>query len=73
MKADLWARDSYLVTNGGGVTVPAQYNLNVGLFLNREKWSVALDVQNVTNERNFAGGGTLLDPIGAQARFTRRF
>ena len=73
IKADAWARDSYLVTADGSVTVPGEYNINVGIFYNRPKWRVSLDLQNATNQRNFAGGSTQLEPTYLQARYTYRF
>lgn len=73
VKADVWFRDSYFATNQGSVTVPAEHNLNVGLFYTQPRWSVAFDLQNVTNERNFAGGSTLLEPLNVQGRFSFNF
>jgi len=72
-KADAWARDSYIVTADGSVSVPGGYNLNVGVFYNRPSWRVSLDLQNATNQRNFAGGSTQLEPSYLQARTTYRF
>ncbi|MDX2108614.1 MAG: TonB-dependent receptor plug domain-containing protein [Verrucomicrobiota bacterium] len=73
VKTDLWVRDRYLANNYGIVTVPSEYNLNLSLFYNQPSWTVALDFQNVTNERNFAGASTLLEPLSIQGRFTYRF
>ena len=70
VKVDLWLRDSYIANADGSVVVPSEYNLNLGLFYNQATWSVELDAQNATNERNFAGSATLLEPFNLQARFT---
>jgi hypothetical protein len=73
VKSDLWLRSPYIANANGSVRVPAEYSLNVGLFYNQPRWTVALDFQNVTNERNFAGAATLLEPFNVQARYTYRF
>jgi hypothetical protein len=73
VKADAWARDSYIVTADGSVSVPGGYTLNVGVFYDRPSWRVSLDLQNATNQRNFAGGSTQLEPAYLQARYTYRF
>ena len=70
MKTDLWLRDSYIANADGSLVVPSEYNLNVGIFYNRSTWSVELDAQNLTNQRNFAGSATVLEPFNLQARFT---
>jgi hypothetical protein len=72
VKTDLWLRDSYIANADGSVVVPSEYNLNVGVFYNRPSWAVELDGQNVTNQRNFAGGATVLEPFNLQARITLR-
>ena len=69
VKANLWLRDSYIANADGSVVVPSEYNLNLGVFYQQPKWSVELDAQNVTNQRNFAGGSTVLEPLSLQARF----
>lgn len=73
LKADLWARDEYLAANEGTVTVPAEFQLNLGVSYARPTWSAEVNIQNVTNERNFAGGSTLLEPTSLQGRFVYRF
>jgi hypothetical protein len=73
VKTDLWLRSPYIANANGSVRVPSEYNVNVGLFYNRPTWTVALDFQNVTDERNFAGASTLLEPFNVQARYTYRF
>ncbi len=70
VKADLWLRDSYIANASGSVSVPSGYNLNLGIFYNRPRWSADLTAQNLTNQRNFAGGATLLEPLNFQARIT---
>ncbi|MCX6953516.1 MAG: hypothetical protein NTV51_15305, partial [Verrucomicrobia bacterium] len=73
LRADVWARDAYIVTGDGSVKVPAEHNLNVGVFYTRPRWAVNVDFQNVTDQRNFAGATNLLEPLSAQARFTFRY
>ena len=73
VKTDLWARDGYWANNDGSVTVPASYNVNLGFFYNRPKWTLSVDFQNVTNVRNFAGGNTLLDPASVQTKYVYRW
>lgn len=73
VKTDLWLRSPYLATANGSVRVPSEYNLNLGVFYARPSWTVALDFLNVTNERNFAGASTLLEPFNVQGRYTYRF
>jgi hypothetical protein len=70
LKTDLWLRDSYIANADGSLVVPSEYNLNAGVFYNRPKWSVELDAQNLTNQRNFAGSSTVLEPFNLQARVT---
>jgi hypothetical protein len=70
VKIDLWVRDSYIANADGSVTVPSEHSVNVGLFYNQPKWAVQLEAQNVTNERNFAGAATVLEPFYVQARYT---
>lgn len=73
IRADAWARDSSIVSGDGSIVVPAEQNLNVSLFFNRPKWSASVDFQNVTDERNFAGSTTVLEPFSIQGRITYRF
>ena len=72
-KADLWLRDAYVANANGSVTVPSEYNLNLGFFYNQPRWSLELDLQNLTNQRNLAGGSAVLEPFYAQTRVTYRF
>ena len=72
VRTDLWIRSSYILTNSGSVSVPSEYNVNLGVFYRQPRWSVALDLQNVTNRRNFAGAAALLEPFNALATFTYR-
>ena len=73
LKTDLWLRDNYIVTGDGSVKVPGEYNLNVGAFYRGRRWFVAVDVQNLTSQRNFAGSTTILEPRTVQATFRRSF
>lgn len=73
VRADAWLRDSYIANNNASVVIPSEYNLNVGVFYNRAAWSVQVDFQNVTDERNFAGASTVLEPFGVQGRITYKF
>jgi outer membrane receptor protein involved in Fe transport len=53
--------------------VPGDYNLNVGVFYNSLRYRVAVDVQNVTNQHDHAGGPTPLPPVNAGLRVSYRF
>ncbi|MEJ1972198.1 MAG: hypothetical protein WDM96_06920 [Lacunisphaera sp.] len=65
------------------VTVPSQYNINAGASWTNGRWRVAVDVTNLTNQRNWnhaagVGGDTpayLLQspPISFQTRIAYRF
>lgn len=65
------------------VTVPAQYNVNLGASGANKQWRVAVDITNATNQRNWnhgagVGGDTtafLLQspPIGLQGRVAYKF
>jgi hypothetical protein len=73
VKADYSVHDSYNVATDGSVTVPGDYNLNVGVFYNTLRYRVAVDIQNVTNQHDHAGGPTPLPPINAGLRVSYRF
>jgi hypothetical protein len=73
IRGDLSARDSANVDNGGRITVPGYLTANLGLYFNRPRYRVSVDVQNVTDEDRRAGGNTPLEPINVQGRITYRF
>ena len=73
VKADVWVHSAYWVATDGSVTVPGEYNVDAGLFYNQRKYRIALDFQNVTNQRDHAGGGYPLPTFNANVRFTYRF
>jgi outer membrane receptor protein involved in Fe transport len=68
---------------GERVRVPAQYNLDLGLFYTRKGWRVDVDILNVTDERNWGPAGSIggnsysyllaAERFGLQARITRSF
>lgn len=72
-KLDYAVHGSYNVATDGSVTVPGEYNLNLGAFYNQPRYRIALDLQNVTNQREHAGGGTPLPGFNAGLRVTYRF
>ncbi len=65
------------------VSVPSQYNINAGASWTNKHWRIALDVTNLTDQRNWnhaagVGGDTtayLLQspPISFQTRITYKF
>ncbi len=73
LRADYAIHDQYNVATDGSVTVPGDYNLDVGLFYATKRYRVAVNVQNVTNQRDHAGGPTPLPPINAGLRISYRF
>lgn len=73
IRGDLSVRDSANVDNGGNITVPGYLTANVGLYYNRTRYRVSIDVQNVTDEDRRAGGNTPLEPINVQGRIVYRF
>jgi hypothetical protein len=73
VKADYSIHDSYWVATDGSVTVPGDYNLDVGIFYDQARYRVALDVENVTNQHDHAGGATPLPGTNAGLRVTYRF
>jgi outer membrane receptor protein involved in Fe transport len=70
VRTDLWVRGSYWVTTNGAVTVPAEYDVDVGLFYAQPRYRIALNLGNVTNQRDHDGGGYPLPGTNAQVRFT---
>lgn len=73
IKADASVHDSYWVTTNGAVVVPGNYNVDVGVFYNRTRYRIALDLQNATNQYDHAGGATPLPGANAELRVTYRF
>jgi outer membrane receptor protein involved in Fe transport len=73
VKADYSIHDAYWVATDGSVTVPGDYNLDVGIFYDQSRYRVALDVENVTNQHDHAGGATPLPGANAGLRVTYRF
>jgi hypothetical protein len=73
VKADAWARSSYWATTDGSVTVPGEYNVDVGFFFEQPRYRLALALENVTDQRDHAGGGMPLPTANASARLTYRF
>jgi hypothetical protein len=61
-------------------TIPAEYNVNLGVFYAQPKWRAQIDFLNVTNQTNFEianqdSGENLLpsEPFAVQAKFTYKF
>ncbi len=73
VKTDFSANNGYNVATDGSVTVPGEYNLNAGFFYDQPKYRVALDLGNITSQRDHAGGGTPLATFNARLRVTYRF
>lgn len=73
LKVDASLHSQYNVTTDGAVTVPSEFNLNLGLFYNQPSYRVALDVGNATNTLSHAGGATPLPPRNVGLRVTYRF
>jgi hypothetical protein len=73
LKADYSVHSQYYVATDGSVTVPGEYQLNLGAFYEQPKYRIALDVQNVTNQLDHAGGGTPLPGINFGLKLTYRF
>jgi hypothetical protein len=79
VRGDLWATDSYPIVNNVA-TIPAEFNLDLGIFYAQPKWRVQVDFLNVTDERNFAlvNSDTAeniqpLEPFAVQGKFTYNF
>ena len=73
LKADYSVHSQYYVATDGSVTVPGEYQLNLGAFYEQPRYRVAFDVQNVTNQLVHAGGGTPLPGINFGLKVTYRF
>ena len=73
VKADYSIHDAYWVATDGSVTVPGDYNLDLGVYYNQPRYRIALDLQNATNQHDHAGGSTPLPGANAGLRFAYRF
>lgn len=73
VRTDVWARGAYWVTTNGAVTVPGEYDVDVGLFYGRPRYRIALNVGNVTDQRDHDGGGFPLPTTNVDGRFTYHF
>jgi len=78
-RADLWATSEFNITNNYA-TIPAEYNVNLGVFYAKPNWRAQVDFTNVTDQRNFEiansdAGENLLpsEPFAIQAKFTYKF
>jgi hypothetical protein len=73
VKADYSVHDSYWVATDGSVTVPGDYNVDLGVYYNQPRYRIALDLQNATNQHDHAGGSTPLPGANAGLRVAYRF
>jgi hypothetical protein len=73
VKADYSVHDAYWVATDGSVTVPGNYNLDLGIYYNQPRYRIALDLQNATNQHDHAGGSTPLPGANAGLRVAYRF
>jgi len=73
VKADYSIHDSYWVATDGSVTVPGDYNLDLGIYYNQPRYRIALDLENATNQHDHAGGSTPLPGANAGLRVAYRF
>jgi hypothetical protein len=73
IKADYSVHDAYWVATDGSVTVPGDYNLDVGIYYNQPRYRVALDLENATNQHDHAGGSTPLPGANLGLRVAYRF
>jgi hypothetical protein len=73
VKADYSIHDAYWVATDGSVTVPGDYNLDLGVYYNQPRYRIALDLQNATNQHDHAGGSTPLPGANAGLRVAYRF
>lgn len=81
LKTSAWITSPWQVTRL--VTVPTQYNLDVGAFYTLKRWRIDLTVQNVTDRKNWSPGGTYgggtftyllpAQRLGVSGRVTYRF
>jgi hypothetical protein len=77
--ADLWATSEFNITNNYA-TIPAEYNLDLGIFFAQPRWRAQVDFLNVTDQTNFEiansdAGENLLpsQPFSVQAKFSYTF
>ena len=73
LHTDYSVHGSYNVATDGSVTVPGDYNLDLGFFYAQPRYKIALDLGNVTNQRDHAGGGTPLPTFNVGGRITYHF
>jgi hypothetical protein len=73
VKADFTARDSYNVATNGSVTVPGEYNVDLGFFYAQPRYRITLYVNNVTNQLDHAGGSAPLPGINFGLRYAYHF
>jgi hypothetical protein len=78
-RGDLWVTDAYPIVNNVA-TIPAEYNVDLGVFYAQPKWRIQVDFLNVTDQRNFAliNSDTaeniqLTEPFSVQGKFTYNF
>ena len=81
LKASAWITSSWLVSRL--VTVPTQYDLDLGAFYNYQKWRFDLSLRNVTDEKNWSPGGNYAggtvayllpyERVGVSGKITYRF
>jgi hypothetical protein len=78
-RGDLWVTDAYPIVNNIA-TIPAEYNVDLGIFYAQPRWRAQIDFLNVTDQRNFAliNSDTAeniqpLEPFGVQGKFSYNF
>jgi hypothetical protein len=78
-RGDFWVTDAYPLVNNVA-TIPAEFNIDLGVFYAQPKWRAQIDFLNVTDERNFALVNSTtaeniqpLEPFGIQGKFTYNF
>lgn len=79
LRGDFWVTDAYPIVNNVA-TIPAEYNIDLGVFYAQPHWRAQVDFLNVTNQENFAliNSDTAeniqpLDPFAVQAKFSYTF
>jgi hypothetical protein len=73
VRTDFTARDSYNVATDGSVTVPGEYNLDLGVFYAQPRYRISFAVNNVTNQLNHAGGSAPLPGTNVSGKITYHF
>jgi hypothetical protein len=78
-RADVWATSGWTMTNDLA-TIPAEYNVNLGVFYTQKNWRAQVDFLNVTDQTNFeianSDTGENLqpsEPFAIQGKFTYKF